>query len=391
MKLSNVYYAFIFLAFCLPVSVDFSIGSIYISSREFVFIGLIFITPFVVKNGDCYFSLKEQWVCVFFIFIVFASEFFKSIIFSGDIKSIVQTLRLLIPFFLVLTFIIFGIRGDVRTVYKVFLLAILCSILLVPVVLVFNIPIFIDELGNSLVFSRGRFSNLNSSFGLISLFLLYNKNKYRYITSGKLFSVVSVLSVLSLISTFNRTYIAVMLIMIIFYTFKRVSFRFSIPILSSLGFLLLYFLVDQVQYQVDKRMLSLIDGREGVIEQTVSENRDKIYDSVLEKLESGAWVIGLPSDEPIFEMDRANGLFEAKKTDISFVNVLLRFGLIPFIAYLFILYFLFRRNKRADIGNLLLFLYILVSFNADALLYHNSVFFCFFITFLILELELEKD
>lgn len=285
-----------------------------------------------------------------------------------------------------------GIKADIKIVWKVLLYAIGTSILLSILSVFIDLPIYYNlEDDNILANFDGRLLNANASFGIIGLYLLFSDDDKWY-NQGKLVKYVSVLSVIALIITFNRTYLTLLFLELVYLSYKNFSIMTFHKIIkySGLLFILLLFSYTEfstVQRQIDKRIFSIAFQETSVIKSAVSNNRDQIYKGITDRLKEGYWLVGLPYQTKIFSLIKSNEeLYHASKTDLSFVNILLRFGIIPLIVFII---FLFRLQIIKSVPIIILFIYVLASLNTDSLFNQNSIFFLvlFIIVFMNKKLE----
>ena len=122
-------------------------------------------------------------------------------------------------------------------------------------------------------------------------------------------------------------------------------------------------------------------GEADLKEATIASQRELIYENIAERIKENHWVIGLPYKKPVFgEYNVVNGYIEWRKTDISFINILLRYGFLVLILCFVVLHLMYRKKYFIPI---IFWVYFLASFNIDSLLAQNSVFFLFFFSFVI--------
>ncbi|QTE22519.1 hypothetical protein [Polaribacter cellanae] len=263
------------------------------------------------------------------------------------------------------------------------LVAIGISVVLSIISIYFPLPIYYDiENGqNFLSKNNGRIINSNASFGLIGIYLLLSK-KQKWYSSGKLVKFVSVLSIISLMLSFNRTFLAILIIEILYLVKKTFSVRKLIKtFLLSASFILLIILIYNnnkiIKNSVDKRITSIVLGEKTLKSSTIDGNRRVIYEGVLDRLNSGYFWIGLPMKKPIFVWLRKWSTGEDREmsvTDTSVITFLLRYGIIP----LFLIVLIFKQLYKVSRNNFyktIFVLYLISSLNIDSLLRQNTVFF----------------
>jgi hypothetical protein len=326
-----------------------------------------------------------------FFFLVLVSEFFfKIIFFDQSFIGGLNSIKVGLPLVSSLIMLFHGFKPNLDKVFRVILLAIIGSFSISIISIFLPLPIYndIEVTGSILEMFEGRLFNSNASFGIIAPFLLY---KRRLIGMGKsrLLTIACISSILSMLLTFTRTYFLILFIVIFViyfkkFTIKKFKFLLRISAIVCLVFFLLYSNFESIQFQIDKRFLSALYSYTEVYNQTIDNNRDVIYQGVIEKIYQGYWIIGLPYHLPIFIASknylRDEILFY--KTDTSIFNILLRFGIFPLL--LLVLIFLKMINYRFYIFNMTFLLLFLASFNIDTLFSHNAIFFSiltFFISY----------
>lgn len=352
--------------------------------NEFAFILLPVINLLCKSKNQVRFNdFKLKRDIVLLIFIVFFTEFIvKYLVYNQSIGGSLKAIRFCLPLFSSLVLLAQGIRADIKVIWRVLLYAIIFSVILSIISIFKKLPIYYDvEAGkNILQVFKGRLMNSNSAFGVIGLYLLFKDKDKRY-NQGLLVKVASILSVVSLILTFNRTYLAILVLEFLYlslstFSLKNIFKLIFVPIfLFGIG-IWSYNNIEQVQRQIDKRILSIIFGQISLYDSTIESNRDVIYEGIYDRINEGYWIIGLPYAEPIF-IRSANYISDSKEmrmTDTSLVNILLRYGLLPLILFLIILFNLFWK-KRQHIVRTVFILYLIASLNIGSLDKHNPIFF----------------
>ena len=390
MKIFNyLFYILLFIGFFLPTNNNFYIPlpGVLLKVNELAFLLLPIVNVLCVSKGSVRFIDKKlsNRIIIFIGIILFTEFVVKRLYFGQGFGDAFKTIRMGMPLFSSLVLILQGIRVDIKVVWKVLLVAISSSVILSLISLIIPLPIYYDlESGADLLKeNQGRVMNSNASFGVIGLYLLF-ENKDKWYNQGRLVRITAILSLIALVIGFNRTYLAILTLEGCYLVYKNFSVKqivrgiFIAGMFFGVG-LYAYFNNTIIQRQIDKRILSIVFQETTIAESTISDNRDGIYANIEERLEEGYWVIGLPYKVAIFEgYSPKKGRYKATKTDISLINLLLRYGILPLIIFIFIIW-----RLRYHTFRLALFLYALASLNIDSLYGHNSIFFIIIITFLI--------
>lgn len=387
-QFNYIFYSVLFLGFFLPSNSSFhiSLAGIEFQVREIAFlllpvINLLCRSKKQVKVAD----KKLQILILIFISIVIATEILKHLYFGGGLGAAFKTIRIGLPLFSCLFILFFGIRANIEKVWRTLLWAISASAVLTLLTPFLYLPIYPAIEGENFIeATAGRFINSNASFGIIGVYLLY-KDQERWYNQGWLPKITAVLGIIILIATFNRTYLALIALAFIYLSFTEFSLKkafkyVSVPFIAFGVVVTTYNYSDVIQRQVDKRIFNIVLGQTELLDSVYHDNRDVIYENILDKIEKGYWVIGLPYSQKIFYLNRTDGVYAASKTDISFINILLRYGIIPFTLIL-IIYFKLLKSGTKSFQFTLLF-YTIASLNIDSLLAHNSVFFLFILLFI---------
>jgi hypothetical protein len=383
MSLANfIFYLLLFIGFFLPTNSNMYIPlpGILLKVNELSFLLLPIVNLFCNSNEERSEIENKvfKYAILYLVFVVITEFLFKPFVYYQSISASFKAFRLGIPLYSSLLLLSFGVKANIRTVWQVLLIAVGISVLLSVLSIFVNLPIYynLDE-EDVLSLFHGRIINANASFGIVGIYLLLADDNKWY-NQGKLVKYVSILSIIGLVLTFNRTYLAIIVLEFIYLAFKTFSLKsfYKIILYPFLVFGLIfssYNSFDNIKYQIDKRILSIVYDKTDLVESTIDNNRDAIYEGVQQRLEEGYWFIGLPYSTPILkhyiQRKEARSL---TKTDISFVNILLRFGFIPLI---FFLGFLLNVYKHKYVPGIILFCYVLASLNIDALFNQNSVFF----------------
>jgi hypothetical protein len=375
-----IFYLFLIIGFILPSNSSFYISSfgILLKYNELAFLSLPFI------NLLCYSKyqlqpppLQLKKYIFYLISIILISELLlKGILFEQSFFESFQSLRICFPLLSSLILIYQGIRVNYFIFWKVFLLCITVSIIISFFSIFIFLPIYfeINDSNNILELLGGRLSNDNSSFGIIGFYLLFQENKKWY-NDGYLVKITSILSIFSLIFTFNRTYIFLLFISLIYVilNIKKINQLFKILIFLFLSFFFLFKIYSSsnvIKVQVDRRIISIVNGSNSLNKNAIKNNRDIIYKGVVNEISNGYWLFGMPFKRPIFYWSR----FGMKVTDTSVFTFILRYGIIPFLLLFSIFYQLYL-NKKLIMFRYIFFIYLIASLNVDSLVRQNSIFF----------------
>lgn len=392
MNLANiVFYLLLFIGFFLPTNTNMYIplSGILLKVNELAFLLLPLVNLFCTSNYKRFkIGKKLSNPILLYLVLVLITEFvFKPLFLGQSFGGSFKTFRIGLPLFSSLFLLYSGIRANVKIVWKVLLVAVGISVLLSILSIFINLPIYYEMEGeNVLAMFKGRVINSNASFGVIGLYLLF-KDKDQWYNQGRLVKIVSVLSVIALIISFNRTYLALLVLEFLYLALKTFSRRtFTKALLYPIIFFGIAFYsynnFDIVQRQIDKRILSIVFQETSLAESTINDNRDQIYEGIERRIDEGYWVIGLPYNSEIFKMYKlAGGEYRARKTDISIVNILLRYGFLPLLFFLGLLY---RIQKKKYVPFIILAIYVLASLNTDALFGQNSILFLILFAYLFL-------
>lgn len=355
--------------------------------NEFAFLLLPILNIFCSSKVPKYRVNRRlrKYILLYLFLVVLMEFFFKPLVFNQSFVDSFKGFRIGLPFYSSLILLYNGIRADIKKVWQIILYAIGCSVLLSVLSIFIRLPIYYGMEGEDVLeFLNGRIMNSNSSFGVVGLYLLF-RDKDKWYNQGKLVKYVAIMSVIALIINFNRTYLALLVLETLWLLYKTFSIKiFKTSVLYGLlfvgGAIFAYNKSPLIQKQVDKRILSIVQGTATLEESTIENNRDKIYEGIQERIKEGYWVIGMPYNQPIFyKNDRVTGgVLGLRTTDISFINILLRYGIICLLLAVLIYREIYKVNN-ALLVKVILVIYALASLNLDALFIHNSVFFLFII------------
>lgn len=394
MRFSNfLFYLVFFISFCLPTNTNFYIPlpGVLLKFSEFGFILLPIINIFC--NSKNSFKIRDirlfKYILIFFL-IVFTNEFIiKYLFYLQSPTNAIKSIRIGLPLFSTLLLIKQGIRVNIYYFWKVVLVTVSFSVFISFLSFIFPLPIYSEiEEGVDLISQlKGRIINSNAIFGLIGAYFLFSNDNNWY-AKGKLLKVTAILSCISLIISFNRTSIALLLLEILFLTWKNLNIKVVLRFifLTSLFLYSLMYLYNNnaiIQRQLDKRVFSIIEGSQTISESTIEGNREVIYEGVIKRIQQGYWLIGMPYHIPIFTWPAEGFRKEPQdmtKTDTTFINILLRYGIFSFVLVILI----FRRMSKLNRNKLYKSFYILLligSLNIDLLFSQNSIFFLFIVFF----------
>ncbi len=307
---NRIFYVILFIGFFLPTNSNFflPLPGVQLKINEFAFILLPIINLFCYSKNKVLIKNTRLKINIFLlvIIVVFTEVVVKNIFYGQSFGEAFKTIRIGLPLFSSLILIAQGIRADIRIVWKTLLVAISASVIISVLSLVIDLPIYHDlESGADILKERnGRLGNSNFHFGLIGMYLLIQDNNNWY-SKGKLVKITAILSVFALILSFNRTLLALLFLETIYllrtkFNLKKILKITSYGILVLLIFFGAYFNNDTMRRQIDKRIFSILVGKESIAENTIEGNREVIYTAVQEKLDSGYYVVGLPFKTPIF-------------------------------------------------------------------------------------------
>ena len=380
------------MGFFLPTNSSFflPLPGVLLKINHFAFILLPIINLFcysknsvIIKNT----RIKRN-IVLFFIVLVFTEVVLKNLLYGQSPGEAFNSIRIGLPLFSSLILIAQGIRADIRIVWKTLLMAISASSLISFLSLVIDLPIYygLESGANILEATRGRVGTANNTFGIIGLYLLI-EDKNKWYNQGKLVKITAVLSLISLLLGFNRTYLALLFLEGLYLTRKNISVKKVMKVLFIASIFLgiafyVYNTNDIIRYQVDKRMLSVVLGEAALKNSVIENNRDIFYDNIEARIKENHWIIGLPYKKPIFRSyNFENEYVATAKTDISFINILLRYGFLVLLLFFVVLHLMYRNKYFIPI---IFWVYFVASFNIDSLLAQNSVFFLFIFSFVLL-------
>jgi hypothetical protein len=384
---NNIFYFLLFVGFFLPTNTDFylPLPGVLLKINELAFILLPIVNIFCHSKKRVRVKRKlKTSILLFILFILFTEFILKHLAYSQSVADSFKAFRLGLPLISSLLILYFGLRADTTLVWKTLLLAVGWSILISFLSLFIHLPIYHNlETGEDVLNStQGRLINSNAPFGIIGLYLIF-KDKDKWYNKGRLVKYVSILSVIALIFTFNRTYLALLVLSFVYISYKTFSRKtvikiIFIPILLVFVSTIAYNNSTKIRNQVDKRILSIIAGQTTIEQSTVENNRDVIIKGVKDKIEAGYWMIGLPYKIPIFIKPLSYNSKDTDSdsiiTDTSFVNILLRYGLMPLFLITLIFIKLYKLNT-INIYSYTFIVFLVASLNTDSLFRQDSIFF----------------
>lgn len=380
MKIFNLlFYSTVFVSFVLPNNADFfvDIFGMQLQIRE---IGFIFLPIFNILSYPDNQTMSSRYLKLLllsFLVSVFFSEILKIIIFNQSIGNIIKEIRIGLPLFSSILLLLFNLNVNIFVVWKILLITIFISGMISILSIFIDLPIYSEIDSTDLLSnSGGRFINANSSIGFIGIYLLINKNKKLFSPSFILFSFV-----LILLSTFSRTYLIILALVLLYYLFSKKFIKIiSTLIISALALILSYTSSEQIQNQVNRRILSLLLAQSDLSSSVYENNREIIIDGAIARINEGYWLIGMPYNIPIFIWDKNNIENSAMSvTDTSIINVILRYGIIPLLFLMIVYVYMYYNNLH--IYKYFFLCLFLISFNADTLFRQNSIFFLIIIYF----------
>ncbi|WP_299714631.1 hypothetical protein [uncultured Tenacibaculum sp.] len=315
--------------------------------------------------------------------VLFTEVIIKGLIYNQSFSESFKAIRIGIPLFSSLILLFQGVKVNIRIVWRILLIVVILSTVLSLLGIIFRLPIYqnLESGENILVKSYGRILNSNAAFGVIGMYLLVSKDKNWY-NEGKLVKFASVTSVIALLLTFNRTYMAILVLEVIYFTREKFTVGKAIKALFLTSVLVVsvffaYLSNDVIKKSVDKRITSIITGDKTLKSSTIDENREIIFNGVSNQLNAGHFWIGMPMNEPIFIWPKKWSTDEDREmrvTDTSFITFLLRYGVIPLLITIVVFKQLFKKSDHIFYKSIFVF-YLVASLNIDSLLRHNTVFF----------------
>jgi hypothetical protein len=393
--------------FVEPLKYLFSIplGGFYLNIQE---IGFLFFTYGYYKSGPDLSTgvgrgiVRLSWVV---LGVICCSEFFKMLQFSGGLREVIRVNRILEPGLFSLFILGLGARPGARFVVPYAFLAILISASLsVGFGLVGIRPVNPFVAQDPTIFSTaentapmGRFGGAASSLGIFFLLLLYfigsMRRSFKLQFKWQLVIILASICAIGVMAgSFNRTmmigsFLSVVVVSCFHFRFKSAILG-AIGVLAFLGFGWALIQNDsEVERQFRQRILVITQGQDAVLENVYYGGRAEIFEQVGQRIKEYP-AMGLPYGVPAFMLQRDFAVQYLFYTDISVVNVFLRYGLIAtalvVLIYLLLIFRSYQNRKLFPPGelyalNLSLFysliIYSLVSLNFDIFLKHPAGLF----------------
>lgn len=380
------FYILFFIGFFFPTNNSYYIplGGALIKLNELSLVLLPIINEFCHSKQA--FKIRDKQLrlraILLVLIIVFTDLVVKNLVYNQPIGDGVKSIRLALPMLVGVWILFRGLNVNIKTLYNVLIYTLFISFVLSLIAFFYPHPIFyygIDaSSGDMEDFQRGRLSNSNFGFGLIGAYFLF-RDKGKWYNNRNIHTATYILSVLIIVMSFNRTYLALLLLEFFLLTVGKISvskiFRVTLlGITVVLAVFALYNTNSLVKRQLDKRILDIVFEDRSLKENVIENNRDVIYDGIRKRLKEGYWIIGLDFKTEIFNHSRHGVLTGATKTDISFINILLRFGIFALLMYVGLLYLIIRKGYM---NRIILVAIVLASLNIDSLMNHNIAFFVF--------------
>lgn len=393
-NLSTILLFLLFAAFCLPDAnlMLFSVGGIFITLKEVVLI--LFILFYWLLPLHCHVvDFRTRNLIRLFLFCIVFNELLKVLVYDQSLFNAIKSLRTGLPLISAMVILLAGVRLPPLMAVKVLCWSLMTSFLLTGVFYILRLEFQYVTASGVETFSSlqqsGRFFNQNFEFSILGLtFLLFEwpklkkpeKSVYRFLAS------TSILALIAAALAFNRTVYIGILIIVAVSLFKRNSasalIRATAICVSLLSILYyLYHTNPAISRQIDKRIVSVIEGGQQHLAANVLENnRDVLYEQYLENVKV-FWALGIPMEKPLsITFDRKTLERRALGTsDIGLLNIWMRYGLLSLIFFIMIFYYSFVTHKTLIIGsgwNVIKYsaiVFFILSFNIDTLVKHNAI------------------
>lgn len=396
----SLFLALLWIAFLLPnihwTAFPFIIGHTNLS--ELALILMPFVYALYPRQRAVWYTKKLQYAILGFFLFSILNNLFQMAIYGGTITEFFRVHRSLIPLYIAMAIIYLGPRVRPKLLLANLAACLSISFTISIVFFFFDLdfhPLFhaeIDEEAYEILLD-GRLYNINAGFSYLALGLmvviLFFRQKLKPKKLVWLLLLACTLSIFTTVLTFNRTSLVIfalffVLVVPFFFRLRVVFYMMIIFLVIILMGIYSYKHFDFVQRQVDSRIT--IPLREGVILESVYYGkREYMYESYL-SLGKKYFLIGVPPQMPWFTVFRKDRFLQVRTSDISFVTVLLRNGLLPLLFYFCIGGLLYRglwkmRIQITDGWSLSLTrsliitipIMLIVSFNIDILSRHYSV------------------
>lgn len=391
-----IFNGILFLIFVLPIwdIATFQLGPVITDLREVCLVILPAVYFFYPSRKSSLSLQTKYWIIAFFILLI-ATELIKKMYYEISLFDTVKNFRVTLPVLSGLLICLQGRKIDPEFTVKTVLSALLISFILTPLMVIVGMePATFNMEGKELQISymrNGRFANDNFEFSLLGIALLFYipKIRMRKKRFKKLILVTSILSILMLILSFNRTMMAAgfllgLILLLTNLNKKTLTYVFLTAVFAGSIAGYFYTTNPNIQRQVDRRILTVLQEEGALAESVYYGNRDKLYAIFLDKLEDN-WILGLPGGVSL--IDNENTI--SSKSDISFYNVWIRHGLTAMLIFMIILALIYADQRRKmdwmpdfSLGHqvakavVVTFpFYVIVSLNIDSLVAHNAVLF----------------
>lgn len=394
---SIIFLIVFFIGFSLPNGNTFYLyfPGVTLSLNEIAYILLPLINFFSTKTHSEFNGKKHlNKVIILFFISIFISEYIKLIIFQHNIDDVIKSIRVGLPLFSTLLIFYKGFCVKIKYMWNALMLVIFVSVVISFISLFVSMPFL--QLGNPvdrLIENGGRIGNSNAPFGIVSIYILFKGYKNVYMQSNLTYLGL-VASSISLVASFNRTYLILSFLMGVFIFLRSGKLILKIRQIVLIVFVIIFIVLlynsnEYVKKQVDTRILSVIKQDDSVYNQAIADNRDIMYESIFDQVKEGYWKNGMSITTPIFIWENYGRYLPMDITDITLVNLLLRYGFFPTLLFLYLLYSMNKINKDPLFSTALL-LYFLASFNMCSLMRHNSILFLgmvFYLTIITVDLK----
>lgn len=386
----------LFLVFVLPIwdIATFKVGSIITNMREVCLVFLPVVYFFYPRRKDSLSIETKYWVVTFFV-IIAATAIIKKVLYGLAPFDAVKNFRVTLPVLSGLLIVLQGRKIDPRFCIKTILVAIVISYLLTPLMVAIGVQPSTFMVGGRELqveyLRNGRFANKNFEFSLLGIALLFYVPQVQTFQDWfkRLIMAASILSILMLILSFNRTMMAagaLLGLVLLLNNLRPKTLGYIALTTIVAGSIAGYFYMTRprIQRQVDQRILIVFQQEGGLAQSVYYGNRDRLYDTFLDKLDH-YWVLGLPGGVSLINNENTN----SAKSDISLYNIWIRHGLVALIAFIIVLALIYADQKQKlewlpdgslshQVAKAVIItfpLYVLVSFNIDALVAHNAILF----------------
>jgi len=399
----KLFLVLLWFAFLLPnahwTSFPFVIGHSNLS--ELAMILMPFVYALYPRQSASWYTKKLKYAILgFFLFSIF-NNILQKLIYGGSIIEFFRVHRSLIPLYVAMMLIYFGPRVRPRLLLYNLAACLSFSFIISLIFFIFNLdfhPLFPAEIRDEAyeIFAKGRLYNVNGGFSYIALALFVNMVSLRHkLKSKKLVFILftaSTLSVVVNVLSFNRTFLIVSILFFVTVTPFFVKFK-SVVYIWILILALVFFVnyvyknYEVVKRQINQRIINPIE-EETLLENVYYGKREYMFENYF-SLGKKYFFTGVPPKVSFYTKFIRGDYFDVRVTDISFVTVLLRNGLLSLLFYLYFWYLLYRhlwKSKYRKISNDWSFLIyrtllvaipfmIIASFNIDILARHYSVVF----------------